>query len=242
MSHGLELIFHKDEQGSDEWLQSRVGMITGTDAECLWVEPSKKAKDAGQEWGTGAITLARKIVAEKLTGQSQDLTLKWSEALSEFYLDNFENGYTKWGHVHEAKSKELINNQFCVNFESVNFVSIKDRIIGCSPDGLCINNGVRKVLEMKHPNSQKVISYIDDIELLFDEHGKQLIHEAYVLDADEAWLAARDPRLPAPLDDLIVHFVLKGEELKTMVSQYEEKLRRFVYFVKKLEDKILSLA
>ncbi len=230
-----QLIFHEAEQGSDEWLKSRIGMLTGTDASVLFV-------GNGKDWGVGAITLARKLVAEMLTGQSQDLTLKWSEGLSEFYYDSFEKGVTKWGHVHEDRSRELILEQRGVKFEKVGFVSIKDKIVGVSPDGFSEQDGVRRVLEMKHPNTQKVVSYLDDAGLIFEEHQHQCIHEAYVLMADEVWIAARDPRLPEPLDTLFALEIIKGEKLQRLVEIYEQKVRSFIYYVKKLKEKIISLA
>lgn len=242
MAH--ELVFNGAPQGSEEWLQARVGMLTGTDASVLFV-------GNGKDWGVGAVTLARKLVAEMLTGQSQDLTLKVAyrdleingELIKEgdFYYSDFETGVTKWGHVHEDRSRELILEQHGIQFEKLGFVSIKNKMVGVSPDGFSEQGGVRRVLEMKHPNTQKVIAYLDDRGLLFEEHQHQIIHEAYVLMADEVWLAARDPRLPDPLDSVFALEVIKGEKLQRLVEIYEQKVRSFIYYVKQLEKKINNI-
>lgn len=246
--HGRKIIINNAPQGSDEWLAARVGMLTGTDAHALWVNPSKKDQAAGIEWADGAQTLAMKIIGERMTKKSSEGTLCKADD-GEYFRKNIQTGAMTWGLDHEEDSRRMFNEKNGLNFESVGFASIEDMGVGCSVDGRDEEKNAN--LEMKHYETHNVLALLKDPASFWNagsegdfkptKEAAQCIHNAYVWDAASIYLIARDPRLPAPLNETFVVVEKHVDELRLLVSVYADRVRRFMNYVQKTELKLLGL-
>lgn len=121
-------IYHYSiEQNSDEWDEIRTGKITGSKASLL------KAKGKNEfELGTGAITYAYKLAAERFTGWKNE-------------TDSFKSEAMQRGHDLEPVIIECYEELEYIKIKNVGFVQYSD-FVGCSPDGLVGDNGL---IEMK---------------------------------------------------------------------------------------------
>jgi len=116
-------------QGSDEWFAARLGKVTASEFHKVL---NKK---------TGRGLYMRKLVAERLTG---------------FTEDSFHNSIMDNGLEAEAEAKEYYETLLGVEIVLVGFVE-RDEWIGASPDGLVGDDGL---IEVKCPLSSTHIEYI----------------------------------------------------------------------------------
>lgn len=242
------IIFSNHPQGSKEWLNDRIGMLSGSVCHCIFTEPTKKDKEAGIEFSDGAMTLAREIVAERLTQRSINGTLYYNEE-DGFYRKQIETGAMIWGKYHENYSRLLINKKHNLNFQEVGFAMVEGIYAGCSLDGFHFEGNKRIGLEMKHYETKNVLDYIDNPNSLWiNEKGKltkeanQCIFNSWVMNLDEIYLVCRDPRLPSPLDEYFVEIHKSGEELKGLVEKCKELSLSFLEMVDNLYSKYENLS
>jgi hypothetical protein len=108
--------FHWDlDQNSEEWLDLRRGRISGSDAAKLLVKGKGE-----QGFGVGALSLARKIAEEVVTGRVRQ---------------SFSNKATDWGHEYEPEAIAYYEIESLTKVQRVGYVE-KDQWRGVSPDGL----------------------------------------------------------------------------------------------------------
>ena len=122
-------IIESCEQGSNEWLEMRLGKITASRVKDVMskgrgVAPSKMSESYMME-----------LIAEILTGQSKPF---------------FENDAMRWGTETEPQARAMyeIKNDF-VTVDEVAFIQLND-FVGMSPDGLIGEDGL---LEIKCPTT-----------------------------------------------------------------------------------------
>lgn len=123
--------FHDIEQNTDEWLDLRVGKLTGSGA-------SKVMANYGKAFGDPAKKLAVSIAREQITKK---------RSLAESY----SNAHMDRGHEQEPFARALYEEQYFVDVTNGGFFD--DGILGCSPDGLVGNDGVieiKSVLDHVH--------------------------------------------------------------------------------------------
>lgn len=116
------------QQGSDEWLELRLGKITA----------SKLADVISKGRGTAPsktrASYMLQLAAEKLTGKPED---------------SFTNKYMEWGNECEPQARSMYEFDSGNDVEEVAFVEF-DEWFGVSPDGLVGDNGL---LEIKCPKT-----------------------------------------------------------------------------------------
>lgn len=118
-------------QGSNEWLEARLGKVTGS---CFG---KVLAKGQGKTRKAYMIQLA----AERLTGESQD---------------TYSNAVMERGSLVEPHARAAYKAIYGVDVEDVGFCQLNDDI-GASPDGLIGDDGG---VEIKSPNSTTHIETI----------------------------------------------------------------------------------
>lgn len=128
------------EQGSDEWLQARSGLVTCSELDVLLVNGKGVCG-----FGTGAITYMNKIIGERMTGKPEP---------------NFSNGHTDRGHTHEPRAIELYSLINDSEVESCGFII--NKFVGYSPDGLVGKDGTVEV-KSKLPKFQVEMLYNDEV-------------------------------------------------------------------------------
>jgi len=112
------------QQGTDEWLQARLGVLTASNFS-KFITPGGKASTQAE----GEIN---KLIAERITGQRADMfTTPWMERGTEL----------------EPKARELFEFMTNHSVNQVGLMLMDDYQIGCSPDGIIGSAG----LEIKCP-------------------------------------------------------------------------------------------
>ncbi len=136
-------------QGTEEWLQARIGLITGTRAHQLLSSATTRK------------TLMGKLIAEIDSGESAD---------ADFSSDRMDK-------AHEDEASAVIEYEFTndctVTDTDAFFVSDKYRFAGLSPDGLVgLDGGIEIKCLDKHTHSKAMLSgdidkkYLHQIEWL----------------------------------------------------------------------------
>lgn len=119
------------EQGTDEWLEARRGMVTSS----LFTAATAKGE------GKTKHTYLCKLLAERLTGN---------------LVENYTNKKFDWGKEQEPGARAMYCFETGLKVTEVGFVKYDDNI-GCSPDGFVGNDGM---LQIKCPDSHTHISYL----------------------------------------------------------------------------------
>ena len=187
------------DQRSDAWRQLRAGKVTGSVAKDMLA--TIKAGEAAARRD-----LRFKLVAERLSGQSQD--------------DGYINAAMQWGIDREAEAVQAYEAKTGAFVERVGFCEHDDLPTGTSPDGFVSSDGI---VSIKCPKTATHIKYLrDGIEPA--EHAAQNTHELWL--TGRAWLdfVSYDPRLPEPLRLFVLRVTRSASDLRS----YEARLKAFL--------------
>ena len=127
-------IFKDIDQGSQEWLNMRLGLITCSEIKTIRAD------------GAGAQTYINGLAYERITGES-----------SAVFSGNL---WTERGHELEPVAREAYERKTGFKVEQVSF--IKNLGFGYSPDGLVDDNGLIEI-KAKQPKDQIAILRSGDI-------------------------------------------------------------------------------
>lgn len=106
---------HNVEQGSDEWLQLRLGIVTASELDAL-VSPTGKIRT-----GEGVQTYLCKKLAERWTGAP---------------LPSFKSHEMEQGQLLEPEVLATIELTLELDLERIGFITTDDGRFGCSPDAM----------------------------------------------------------------------------------------------------------
>ena len=125
-------IFRDLEQGSDEWIKARLGIVTCSEFK------SVLAKGEGKVRRKYLLT----VLAEKLSGQP---------------LERYTNAFMERGHTQEDEARDLYSLLTDNEVERIGFM--KRGPVGYSPDGLIGNDGLLEVkTKMGHLHLECLLS------------------------------------------------------------------------------------
>lgn len=146
------------EQGSKEWLVSRLGNFTGSRIGDLMTSGKK-----GELFGKTALSYIYEVCAER------DLLQSYidDDYLFEIYQQqvSVSNKFIEFGHDNEDFAAERY--QIITGSELEECESIRHPIIPCfsaSPDRISIKDGLRKVVEIKCPTPKKFMEYMNEVK------------------------------------------------------------------------------
>src|SRR5688572_20638873 len=159
------------EQGSQAWLEARIGRVTSSEMDKI-IQPVKRKASASQD------AYMAKLVAEWLLGVSLD------EAVSQF----MERGSAL--EIDAVKRYEWDND---VTAKAVGLVLRDDEKVGSSPDRLVGNDGLA---EFKVPSLLTHVGYMLNNELLVDTYWTQVQGEMWICEREWADLVSHNPSLP----------------------------------------------
>ena len=169
-------------QGSDEWLEARLGLVT---ASCFSDVMAK-----GQ--GITRLKYMRRVVSERLTGR-----------LAESYFNrDMERGKEQEPYArmkYEAKTGNLV--------EEIGFIRHSSLLAGCSPDGLIDDDGG---IEIKSVNPTVQIETIERGSYPY-EHAPQVQGNLWITGRDWWDFVSYSPDMPGHLK-LYVFRVERNEE------------------------------
>ena len=127
------MIFIECDQGSDEWLQARCGVVSASNFSKVFTTAGKLS--------TSREGLINQLIAENLVGSPTE-TFK-SEAMQR-------------GNDLEPQARAMFEMLMDVEVKEVGFAIMEDYRIGCSPDGLFGDTG----LEIKCPMASTHCAYL----------------------------------------------------------------------------------
>lgn len=128
------------KQGSDEWLNARLGIVTASELDAL-ISPLWKPRT-----GEGVKTYLAKKIAERWRGQP---------------LNTYHGGSMEQGSMREDEARAWYALDANVDVREVGFITTDDGKMGCSPDGLMEDGGI----EIKCPEPHTHVGYLLDGEL-----------------------------------------------------------------------------
>lgn len=198
-------------QGSQEWHESRIGMVTAS-----------RISDvvAGGRGATRAAYM-NEIITTMLTGVQDDYT----------------NPYMEWGIEHEPKARQLYELLHGVEVEEVGFIKHPSiERTGASPDGLVGDDGM---VEIKCPASKTHSQFLID-QKINRKYQLQMLWQMECTGRKWCDFVSYDPRFPAELQlsvkrvefdeaealqtrEKVVSFVEEMEKLLAQIEQIREK-------------------
>lgn len=189
------------EQRSPEWFAARLGRLTGSVANDMLAQTTKK------EYTTARRNLKMRLVLERLTGQSQE--------------DTYTNGHMQRGielepdalAAYEAQTGELV--------ATTGFLQHPELMAGCSLDGHV--GSMAGIVDFKCPIAGLHLEYLraDSMPL---NYLRQLTHNLWITGAEWAEMVSFCPQFPEPLRLSIRRVNAKDIDLET----YEKEVRRFL--------------
>lgn len=123
------------EQGSSEWLQARLGIVTASELDAL-VSPLWKVRT-----GDGVQTYLARKIAER-----------WRNAP----LVSYHGGAMEQGTLREDEARAWFELEHDMSIRRVGFITTDDGRMGCSPDGLLPDGGI----EIKCPEPHTHVRYL----------------------------------------------------------------------------------
>lgn len=130
------------QQGSDEWLQARLGIVTASELDSI-ISPLWKART-----GEGVQTYLAKKIAERWSGRP---------------LAAYHGGSMEQGSMREEEAVSWYELEHDVTIRRVGFILSDDGEMGCSPDGLLDGEGsVLAGIEIKCPEPHTHIRWLLD--------------------------------------------------------------------------------
>lgn len=123
------------QQGSQAWLDARVGVLTASNFDKLITPKTQKPSASMDQY-------VYDVLAEIVMGRS---------------LDDASSGYMQRGTDMEREARAWYEFETDTEIEEVGFLLRDDRRVGCSPDGLVGDDGG---LEIKCPSAGVHVSYL----------------------------------------------------------------------------------
>ena len=209
---------HDVAQRSPEWLQLRVGMLTGSCADAVIAQRKK---------GTGELKvradLRRRLVCERITKLSAEEPFRAS--------NHMERGETL-----EPAAFAAYEAETGLGASRVGFISHATLAAGCSPDGYI--GEWEGVLELKCPKSTTHLDYVMDPAAFRTEYFGQAVHALWLTGAQWCDLVSFDNRLPVTLEMVRVRIMAADVDLPA----YELAVALFLSEVDAEVQKVLALA
>ena len=186
-------------QGSQEWLDARLGKVTASRIGDLL----SKTKTG---WGASRYSYMGELIAERLTGRQNE---------------TFMNAAMQWGKDNEAKARAAYEFKFDKLVTEVGMVE-HPRLLGwagASPDGL-VDDGL---IEIKCPST---ITHLDTISS-GNVPSRYMLQMQWQMECtDKKWcdFVSFDPRLPENLK-LFVKRIEKGADLEPEIRTFIDEMR-----------------
>lgn len=192
----------KAEQGSQEWLDGRLGVVTASEV----INVIKAGRKKGS-FGAGRETYRKKLVAEIATGQSPFVT---NEAM-------------RWGSDHEDEARSeyerITNNEV---YEKGLVYKDDSKRTGASPDGCVGDDGL---IEIKCPFNSVV--HLETVleQKIKPEYMAQMQFQMWVLGRKWVDFVSYDPRQGKPENTITI---IRVEPDEDMFALFDEQIPLFI--------------
>lgn len=197
------MLVYNFEQGSPEWINIRLGKLTGSDFHTLMGNSQTKE------------TILYKKAAERLTGVASD-------------GDRFSSIHTERGHLLENDARLTYEIETGCTISQVGFVELNE-FVGCSPDGLVtFLDGRRGGIEIKCKDNHGFLKAVIK-HWIEPEHKTQMQFNMYVCDLEWMDYCLYNPNFSNPLN---ITRVLRDEnyieEIKTHIDKCNETIEQII--------------
>ncbi|MEB5816668.1 lambda exonuclease family protein [Klebsiella quasipneumoniae] len=190
------------EQGDEDWVKLRLGVITASEVHNVIAKPR-----SGTKWPDMKISYFHTLLAEVCTGVAPEVNAK----------------SLAWGKQYEDDARALFEFTSCVDvIESPILFRDETLRTACSPDGLC-SNGFG--LELKCPfTSRDFMKFrLGGFDAIKAAYMAQVQYSMWVT-GKEAWFFANyDPRMKREG----LHYVIVEREKKYM-DEFDEQVPEFI--------------
>jgi hypothetical protein len=215
----MERQYHYIDQQSPEWFKVKLGKLSASGGQPTTICVSGKHSSG---LGTGALTLAYKKAAERITmktrisseGISTPRTDDWEKYVRELYTDSIEFG---------------------TEVSECGFVSLGD-YIGCSPDGLVGEDGTLEIKVPEQAEYLRILKAYRDGENYLDFVNKDYISQIdfTLWVTDRLWCDLVFFTNHAEFNQRMITIRIERDEER--IEKIREGAERFVAFVKELEQ------
>lgn len=198
---GIDLT--KVEQGSEEWMSIRLGVVTASEA---WKVISKPK--SGKKWTDTKKTYLNTLIGEVCTGVYKEVSTRTLE----------------WGKSYELEARMTFEFYTGLTAKEVPIIFKDEQLrIACSPDGICSDGSG---LELKCPNNTDVFIdlALNGIDAMKKEYVAQVQYSMWVTGKDIWHFANFDPRMPAGKE--IAYFPVERDE--KMMKEFDELVPEFI--------------
>lgn len=192
------------DQGSQEWLNLRLGIVTCSELDCLLVNGKGQAG-----FGAGAFSYMDQLIGERITGEA---------------ADPFQgNRHTERGHELEGKARELYVARTGAELEQV--AIILNQGIGYSPDALVGSEGLDEI-KTKLPKFQVSVILAGEVP---KEHIAQCQGGLWVSDREWIDFISYWPGMPLFIkrmyrDEAVIRTI--AERVRVFYELLEERMER----------------
>ncbi len=135
---------HDVQQGSDEWVEIRLGKPTASEFHRIMTPTARRNKETNSLLSAQAKPYAYRLIVEELLRRPTES------------LDGLE--WVEHGKASESEAVKVYEFMHDVEAKKVGFITTDNGLIGCSPDRLVGKNGA----EFKCPSPQVHIGYLLD--------------------------------------------------------------------------------
>lgn len=189
-------------QRSPEWFAARAGRLTGSRAKDM-LATIKSGEAAARR------DLRAQLVVERLTGRPEDDGTGYVNAAMQWGIDHEDAAFA----AYEALTGQVATRS--------GFLAHTDLMAGCSLDGHV--GDFDGLLEVKCPKSATHMGYLRS-STLPAEHQAQVLHNLWISGASWCDFLSFDPRFPAHLQTVLIHFVPQP----AMLAEYADKAKAFL--------------
>lgn len=201
-------IIYDIEQGTQEWLEMRLGKLTASRFKDVISKGRGTAPSKTRE------SYMMQLIAEKLTGEPQD---------------SFSSKAMEWGNECEPRARaayELLNDTDVIECA---FIEYSD-LIGVSPDGLV---GEKGLLEIKCPNTVTQINRVLKGEFP-KEYLAQVQGQIWASEREWCDFVSFDPRINGETD----YFQIRVERDDEYIKMLDTACHRFIDDMNEILDKL----
>jgi hypothetical protein len=156
------------QQGSEEWLQARCGVVTASNFSKVFTTAGKLS--------TSRDALVNQAIAENLMGHP---------------VDSFKSEAMQRGNDLEPQARAMAEMLLDVDIAETGLVKLDDHEIGCSPDGVWDDTAI----EMKCPNASTHVGYLRAGKMP-TTYIQQIQGQMLVLELESMWFLSFHPDLP----------------------------------------------
>lgn len=210
----LRMKIYTMQQRSDEWYEVRKGKFTASDFDTLMPSSRQGENDFNQT----QMKIIYRVASERITG--------------EIIQNGFISKAMQDGIDREDEARIAYELTTGESVDQVGFIEF-DEWIGCSPDGII---GESKGLEIKCPQADTFLSYLQNPQLLIDEYFWQ-VQGGLLCSCRGTWyIMAYHPKYPIN-KQLIICSVTRDEE---SIEKLRRRLSTAIEKVKLIIDEVME--